>query len=174
MMERLCGILVIIFSVFVLEAFSKPWNGITPGVSTRFEVKKIMGDSDRWIGENARYQLKRSTIYISYEFKKDNNYSDKDIVDSISVYPDNRAKPLANYIKKIPNFYKNFIKREIDDRISHVDGLTYYSNDAEGFEIKVQHGQKTGQGLITGFKYYVPNHRKPQEESEKSALVKVC
>lgn len=39
-MIRLCCILIMIFSVFAVEAFSKSWNGITPGISTRIEVKK--------------------------------------------------------------------------------------------------------------------------------------
>jgi hypothetical protein len=168
-MKRLYGGLIIMLFVFAVEAFSKPWNGITPSVSTRAEVKKILGKGEPWQRELAYYRFKKFTIYISYK-KKGDNYSDEDIVDTISVYPDNRGKSLANYIKKIPNFYKDFIKREVDDKISHVDGLTYYSNDTAGFEIKVQHGQKTGQGLITGFKYYAPFSRKHQEESEESTM----
>lgn len=167
-MKRLCGILIIILSVFTVEAFSKSWNGIMPGVSTRLEVKKILGKGDPWQGELAYYRLKRFTVYISYD-KKENNYSDKDIVAKIDVSPDNRGQPLSGYIKKISNFHKNFVKKAIDDRSSHVDGLTYYSNDAEGFEIKVQHGQKDGRGVITGFSYYAPYSRKPQEKSENES-----
>ena len=170
-MKNLSFILIIL-SVFAVEIFAKSWNGITPGVSTRLEVEKIL-NKDLPKFELARYRLKKFTVYIFYD-KKGDNFSDKDVVVRIDVYPDNRKQLLSSYIKKIPNFHEDFVKEEIPDETSHIHGEAYYRNLTEGFEIHVQRGTKTEREFITGFGYYAPYHGKPQEESEKSALVKVC
>lgn len=161
-MKRFCWILIMVLSVFEVEAFSKTWNGITPGVSTRLEVKKILGKGDPWQARLARYRFKKLTIYVDY-YKEEGDYSDKDIVVRIDVSPDNRGQPLARYIKKIPNFHKNFVKKEIPDEISHVHGEAHYNNDAEGFEITVIRGLETEQEFIIGFSYYAPNFSKSQK-----------
>jgi hypothetical protein len=162
-MKRFCSILIIILSVFTAEAFSKSWNGITPGVSTRLEVKKILGKGPPWLGEVNRYELKRSTVYISYEVKKDNKYSDKDIVTEIHLSPDKKGL-LSSYIKKLPNFHKEFVKIEVDDSISHVHGQAHYVNNKEGFEITVQRSVKTEQEFITTFVYFVPGSQRSYGE----------
>lgn len=165
-MKRLCSGFIIMLFVFAAEAFSKPWNGITPGVSTRTEVEKILGKDDPPNSRLARYRLKKLTIYIDY-YKEDGNYSDKDIVVEISVSPDNRNQLLKNYIKKIPNFYKDFVKEEIPDEISHVHGQAYYRNFAEGFEIRVIRGLKTEQEYIIGFRYFTPSAPSATSENKQ-------
>jgi hypothetical protein len=150
-----------ILSILAVEGFSKSWNGITPGISTRFEVEKILGkDSPK--SELAYYRFKKFNVSIEYD-KKANDSPDKDIARRITIFPGKRDQPMASYIKKTPNFHKDFIKTEIPNEISHVNGLAIYSNDVEGFEIRVQRGQKTGSEIITSFSYYPPYHRQSQE-----------
>ncbi len=136
-MKRLCCILILIFSVFAVETFSKEWNGIIPCVSTRLEVEKILGKDDFPKSTNPIYKYKeKSRVYIDYD-RKDNNDFDKDVVRKIRVNP-NKIELLAKYIKTIPNFNKDFVKTELDNKITHVNGLAYYRNWIEGFEIEVQ------------------------------------
>lgn len=151
-MKRLCCILIMIFSVFAIETFSKEWNGIIPCVSTRFEAEKILGKDDFPKSEIAIYKYKkRSRVYIDYDRKDDNDFN-KDVVRKITLRP-NKSETLAKYTKSIPNFYKDFLKSEVDNKISHVNGLTYFSNWAEGFEIVVQKNQEDEE-VITGFSYF--------------------
>lgn len=152
-MKRLCWILVMIFSVFAVKAFSKEWNGIVPGVSTRYEAERILGEHKRpdTIGI---YKYKKFRVHIFYK-RKDRNYPDKDIVQRIKVRPD-KIQTLASYIKRLPNFHKDFIKIEIDRKISHIDGRAVYFNATEGFEIWVQQSYETRMEIITSFSYVVP------------------
>jgi len=42
-MKRCLLMLIMIFSLFGIESFSKEWNGVFPCVSTRFDAEKIFG-----------------------------------------------------------------------------------------------------------------------------------
>lgn len=162
-MTVLCWILIMMFSVFEHEVFSKEWNGIIPCVSTRADVEKILGEERSPVPDAlGSYRYKKLRVYV-YFIEKDEAASDKDIVKMINVYPD-KSEPLAKYIKEIPNFYKDFVATKINDRVSHVNGLAYYRNQAEGFEIAVQKSYKDVE-VITGFRYFDPNNSCEKRES---------
>ncbi|MDQ3323274.1 MAG: hypothetical protein M3525_12710 [Acidobacteriota bacterium] len=141
-MKRLCCVLIMIFSVFTVETFSKEWNGITPCVTTRFKAEKLLGKDDLPKSEIAIYKYKKSRVSIDYDRKDDNDFN-KDVVRKIRVRPD-KIITLAKYTKKIPNFQKDYLKTKVDDKISHLTGLAVYRNWTEGFEIWVQKEQDTG------------------------------
>jgi hypothetical protein len=154
-MKRSFCILVMMFTVFTVESFSRQWNGIIPSVSTRQQVEKILHKGNFSKSTIAIYKYKKSSVYIDYE-RKDENDFDKDVVKKIMVYPD-KTETLAEYIKKIPNFHKDFVKTEIDKQISHLDGRAVYRNSAEGFEIWVQKEYDTGEEeIISSFGYFAP------------------
>ncbi len=153
-MKRLFCILIMIFSVFAIETFSKEWNGIIPCVSTRSDVEKTLVRMNSMKLETNIYKYKKSRVHIDYE-RKDDNDSDKDVVIEITVYP-YRKETLAKYIKKIPNFHKDFVKTEVDNKISHLNGLAYYRNPAEGFEIIVQ---KVDEEVVHGLSYFADSCR---------------
>src|SRR5688572_16710595 len=80
-MKRLFWILIMIFSVFGTEAFSKEWNGIIPCVSTRADVEKILGkDSFETPDAFGSYKYKDFRVYVDYE-RKDKNNPEKDVVE---------------------------------------------------------------------------------------------
>lgn len=151
-MKRLCCILILIFSVFAVESFSKEWNGIIPGVSTRRDVEKRLVRISFMKLETNIYKYKKSSVHIDYE-RKDAKDFDKDVVKEITVYPD-KIETLAKYIKKIPNFHKDFVKTEVPNKISHINGVAYYRNPAEGFEIRVQKINEVV--VIHAFDYFAP------------------
>jgi hypothetical protein len=154
-MKRLGWILIMICSVFGTEAFAKDWNGIIPCVSTRADVEKILGkDSFKVPDAIGSYRYKKFRVSVYYD-RKDKNNPNKNVVEKIHVEPD-KSQLLANYIKKIPNFHQDFVKTEIDNRVSHVNGLAYYQNQAEGFTIWVQKNYKDVE-VITRFAYFAPN-----------------
>lgn len=66
--RRLCWILVMMFSVFAAEMFSKDWNGIIPCVSTRLEAEKILG-KDNFPIEIGTYRYKKFRVHVRYERK---------------------------------------------------------------------------------------------------------
>jgi hypothetical protein len=152
-MKRLCWILILIFSAFAVEAFSKEWNGIVPGVSTRADVEKILVPTYPEKTETDTYKYKKLRVTIVYE-RKDNNDFNKDVVEIIMVRP-RKPEPLVRYIKKIPNFHKDFKKIELPDELSHVNGLARYGNSAKGFAIEVQKIYKDEE-RITNFIYFAP------------------
>ena len=151
-MKRFCWTLIMIFSVLATDAFSKDWNGIVPCVSTRLEAEKILG-KDRTPTNIGIYRYKIFRVHIEYE--KNKNDPNKYVVEKIKVYPD-KTETLAKYIRKIPNFHKDFIKTEVDNKISHVNGLAYYRNWIQGFEIIVQKNEKDEE-IIAGFVYFAAN-----------------
>lgn len=153
-MKKLCWILVIVFSVFRTEMFSKEWNGIIPCVSTRADAEKILGKVDFPINVSS-YRYKKFRVTIYYE-RKDKNDRDKDIVSWIYVYPD-KSEPLRKYIKKIPNFHKDFVKTALDMKVTHVYGRAVYRNGAEGFQIWVHKNEKDEE-IINSFEYFDPAH----------------
>lgn len=150
MMKSCCWILITILSVFVVEAFSKDWNGIKPRISTRRDVEKILekGESKKLIINT--YKYKKDNIIIQYS--KNNFDSSKDIVERIDILP-YKTLTLTNYIRKIVNFQQNFKRKEVND--GHV--VYYlYTNSAEGFEINVQKDRDTSVELIYSFAYFSP------------------
>lgn len=151
-MKRCLLVLIMIFSLFGIEAFSKEWNGIIPCVSTRFDAEKILGKDDFPINVGI-YHYNEFRVHVIYE-RKDKTDPDKDIVKNITVYPD-KSISLTKYIKKIPNFHKNFRKTEIDIKISHVYGEAVYRNWNEGFEIWVQKDDEDKE-IISSFGYFDP------------------
>lgn len=153
-LKRLFWMLMMIFSVFGTEASSKEWNGIIPCVSTRSEAEKILGkDSFPTPDALGSYRYKKFRVSVYYD-RKDKNNPDKNVVEKIRVYPD-KSIPLAKYIKKIPNFHRDFRKTEVEDKISHVNGLAYYRNWDEGFELVVQKNDEDVE-VITSFGYFDP------------------
>lgn len=153
-MKRSCWILIMIFSVFGTEAFSKDWNGIVPCVSTRLDAEKILG-KDSFPAPDAlgSYRYKNFRVSVYYD-RKDKNNPDKNVVKRINVYP-GKTQPVAKYIKKSPNFQKNFRKTEIDIKVSHIYGEAVYRNWAEGFEIWVQKNEDDVE-VISSFGYFDP------------------
>ena len=114
--------------------------------------KKYLGKDDFPINLGI-YHYKEFRIHVIYE-SKDKTEPDKDIVKNITVYPD-KSISLTKYIKKIPNFHKNFRKTEIDIKISHVYGEAVYRNWNEGFEIRVQIDEEDKE-IISSFGYFDP------------------
>lgn len=154
-MKRSFWMLMMIFFVLAGDVFSKEWNGIVPCVSTRFDVDKILGkDGFRSPDTFGSYRYKNLRVYVDYE-RKAKSGPELDIVEKIDVSPD-KSELLAKYIKKIPNFQRDFRKTELDDRITHVYGLAVYRNWAEGFEIWVQKNEEDLE-VITRFGYFAPN-----------------
>jgi hypothetical protein len=151
-MKKLSLILIIIFFVFVVNVFPKDWNGITPSVSTRAIVEKILGKEELQQLEFGIYKYKTFQVYIDYDRKDSKNF-DKDIVRKIRVSL-SRIQTLKNYIKRIPNFYKNFPKTEIDIKTSHIYGSAIYRNRSEGFEIWVYKDRDTDIEFISSFGYF--------------------
>ena len=153
-MNKMFLTLILMFSVLGTESFSKDWNGIVPCVSTRSEVEKKIGSDDyREPGLWGSYRYKKLSISIYYE-KRDKALRGTDIVTYIEVNPDpNKSMPLAKYVKNIPNFSKEFRKREMDPKITHIRYLAHYFNAAEGFEITVQKNDDDIE-VIDSFGYY--------------------
>lgn len=162
-MKGLSWILIMMFSIFGTEVFAKEWNGIVPCVSTRADVEKILGKERNPEPDSlGSYKYKKSRVYVFF-IEKDKAAPDKDVVKRIHVFTD-RSETLTKYIKKIPNFHKDFEKTEIDDKVSHVYGLAYYRNQAEGFEIVVQKNDEDIE-VVAGLYYFDPNNFCEKKES---------
>ena len=71
----------------------------------------------------------------------------------INVYPEETIT-LKEYIKKIPDFHKNFTKKELDIKETHIYGSAMYYNVEEGFEIRVRKNRKTDAEVVSFFKYF--------------------
>ncbi len=153
--KKLCWVLVVIFSVFGIEVFSKEWNGIIPCVSTRLDAEKILVRFSSMKLNSNIYKYKKSRVHIDYE-RKDEKDFDKDIVKKVQVYPD-KLQTLKKYIKNIPNFHKDFLKTELDVKTTHVDGRAVYRNRDEGFEIWVQKNDEDVE-VISSFGYFDPTY----------------
>lgn len=166
--KKLCLILILILSLYKVEAFSKEWNGIVPCISTRSDVEKVLG-KDRFPSPDTMgsYRYKKSRVRIYYE-RINKNAPEKDIVKKINVYPDKYIH-LTGYIKEIPNFRKDFLKTEVDNKISHVNGLAYYRNGTIGFELVVQKNDEDIE-IITSFGYFDPVHDCSKRISDSSGL----
>ena len=162
-MKRLCWGIILILSVFEAAVFSKEWNGIVPCVSTRSDAEKVLG-KDRFPYNLGSYRYDNFRVWIFYDGKDENN-PDKDVVQRINVYP-NDSIVLKKYIKKIPNFYRDFLKTELDRKTSHVNGLTIYRNGKEGFAIWVQKNDGDVE-VITEFEYSDPAYDCSKRLSDK-------
>jgi len=148
-MKRLFWLLMLILPIFGSESFSKDWNGIVPCTSVRSDAERVLGKNHPPINLNI-YRYKKSRIQVRYRENK--NDSNKDVVERIDVFPD-KSELLAKYIKKIPNFQRDFRKTELPDGITHVYGLAVYANWTEGFEIWVQKNEEDVE-VITRFGYF--------------------
>lgn len=141
---------MMVLLLFVLghEVFSKEWKGIVPCVSTRFKAEKILGSHESPLNLNI-YKYKNSRVHI--EYRENENDPNKDIVEQIDVYPD-KSELLSKYIKKIPNFQKDFLKTELD-KTNHLNWRAVYRNWTEGFEIWVQRNEENAE-VIERFGYF--------------------
>ena len=163
-MKRLCWILIIVFSVFGTEVFSKEWNGIIPCVSTRSDAEKILGKVDFPVSINS-YRYKKFRVTIDYKINDKNNRN-KDIVEMIYLYPD-KSETLSKYIKTIPNFQKDFEKYALDMKVTHVYGRFVYRNKADGFQIWVHKNEKDEE-IINSFEYFDPAWDCSKRKSDSS------
>jgi hypothetical protein len=144
-------------------ASAKDWNGIIPCVSTRSDVEKILGkDSFKVPDAIGNYRYKKFRVSVYYD-RKDKNNPSKNVVERMHVYP-NKDVTFTNYSKKIPNFQKDFVKTEIDNRVSHVNSLAYYRNQVAGFEIWVQKNEEDVE-VITRLAYFDPKDSCGKRES---------
>jgi hypothetical protein len=159
-------IVIVSISAFGTEAFSKEWKGIVPCVSIRSEVEKILGrDSFPAPDSIGSYRYKNSKVIVYYE-RQNTKSPGEHVVKSMHVYP-RKSIRLARYTNRVPDFQKNFEKRALDDRISHVRGLAVYRNWSEGFEIWVQKDEK-GNEIITRFGYFDSDYKCSKQSSEES------
>lgn len=143
---------MLILSILETEVFPKEWNGIVPCVSTRLDVRKLVG-KDSFSAPNVfgSYRYKKSRVYVDY-MRNDENAPEKDIVQKIEVYPE-KSILLAKYVRSIPRFPSGFKKREMDPKITHIRYLAHYFNAAESFELVVQKNDDDNE-VITSFGYY--------------------
>jgi hypothetical protein len=165
--RQLGCLFLLVFSLLLSDAWSKDWNGIIPCISTRLDAETILGKDPLPINIGS-YRHGNSRISIDY-YQKDKNFPNKDIVEKIHLYLDERMV-LSKYIKKIPNFRKEFLKTALDDNVTHVRGLAVYRNWNEGFEIWVQRNDRDVE-VITRFGYFDPawvcSKRAPREPEKK-------
>jgi len=137
-----------------MGVLAKPWNGITPCVSSRLDAERILGkDTVPHSEPFGTYLYKKSHIYISY-LRRGKDAPATDIVQKIDVYTDeSKSILLIEYVQNIPDFPKDFRKREMDPNLTHIGYLASYLNAGEGFEIVVQKNEQ-GKEIISRFVYY--------------------
>lgn len=126
------------------------WNGIIPCVTTRLQAEKILGrDPDPDI--IGIYHLKKYSVNVHYD-RRDLSSPAEDIVSSFVVYLNDAIK-LKSYVKKLPNFHKDFLRIELPYSLTHVYEVASYIDGEKGFIIKVQKDENDEE-VIYGFEYF--------------------
>lgn len=131
------------------NVMAQGWKGIIPCVTTRLQAERILGrDPDPDI--IGIYHLKKYSVNVHYD-RRDLSSPAEDIVSSFVVYLNDTLK-LKSYVKKLPNFHKDFLRTELPYSLTHVYGAASYIDGEKGFIIKVQKDENDEE-VIYGFQY---------------------
>ena len=132
------------------NVMAQGWNGIIPCVTTRLQAEKILGrDPDPDI--IGIYHLKKYRVNVHYN-RCDSSSPGEDTVSQFVVYLNDAIK-LKSYVKKLPNFPKDFLRTELPYSLTHVYGAASYIDGERGFIIKVQKDEDDEE-VIYGFEYF--------------------
>lgn len=161
--------------LFVCQVFStatlhkvKEWGGITPLLSTRSDVERLLGPSTKPSGST--YKTDNESVFITYsngtceQDPRSRWNVPRDTVIQISVYPKKEQRFTDLHIDE-----SNYKKEEDPHRL----GSFYYTNDKDGHIILVN------QGLVRSMYYgptdddvhlHCPNTENPPGKDPSSSI----
>ncbi len=148
-------IVLVVLSLYT-EVSSQGWNGIIPCKTTRFAVEEFLGE-DNFPTPDAMGSYKFNNLSISVYYERTDKVNpQKNIVQRLNVYPE-EPELLEDYIRNLPDFSAEFLKTELDEKITHVRGRAVYRCRKKGLELWVQKDEEDREVIVT-FGYFDPDY----------------